>query len=87
MSESRGQNLPVPVRADPDTLRLVRHAQKAERYDTLVFMLKEIEILEGDVLRHRRSRSKMAAMTILALEAKITELRLLISTIIAKDVP
>lgn len=77
-----GQNLPAPVRPDPAMLKLIEQAQKAERYDFVVKMLKEIELLEGDIGRQRRSRARMAALNTVALEAKIAEIKLLISAVI-----
>jgi hypothetical protein len=63
---------------------IARYAQKAEAFDTLSMLLKEIALLETDIARLRKSRSKSAAINEVALISKIHELKLLMTNIIAR---
>lgn len=83
---------PIVVDADARALvaasermhKIMSYAQKAEAFDTIATMFKEIELLEKDVESLRRSRSKNAPLNQVALIAKIAELKLLIAGIIAR---
>lgn len=67
---------PAPlISADPRVLALAENAKKAQAFDIMCALLKDIALLEGDLAATQKSRARSSGINAIAMAAKISELK------------
>lgn len=86
---------PIQIDADAKALvaasermtKIMGYAAEAEAFRTLCMLLRETETLQRESERLRKSKAKISGINIVAIDAQIAEIRLLIMGIIDRHMP